>query len=312
MAALAPGLAGFVLGLDDFGHQAEGLGVQAAQGRAGQGFPAQQQRFAQAQMVDAAGGMARGQPGEIAGIAPGDDLQFHGEASLQGGGQRRQFGHVARIGGDAVLAAEVGADPQQPQGGLLQGELGHGLQIGRQDSLAQIPQFHHQQHPMAATLAPGCRRQGLQHHRFAVATAAGMGHHPLHLAEHGRADQQHRRGDAGGDQGLDRFDAGVADRVDPGRRPGAHDLRQAEAGLAHRRHADAAAGQLLAQAAGVVKQAIETDLQPGAPQPAAARAGARTGTRAGARAGKARSTICTRRSGGRLRASVTGRPSSAS
>jgi len=106
-----------------------------------------------------------------------------------------------------VLAAQVAADPHQPQRRQAQGEFGDCRQIRRQDPLAQITEFHHQQHAMAPPLAQGRRCQGFDYHGFAVAAGGGMGHDPFHLAEHGRADQQQWSCDARMRHGFNRFEA---------------------------------------------------------------------------------------------------------
>ena len=304
-AALAPGLAGLVFGFNHLGHQADGIGVQARDRRAMEGFAAQQQGFPQAQVIDPGWITASGQPGEIGGIAAGAPGQGEMEALLQGRCEPGEIAHVLRIGCDAVLAAQVGADAHQLQIGHGQDLLSHRFQVCRQDSLPQIAEFHHQQHPVASTLLLRCGGQGVEHAEVCVATDRGTGHHPIHLAEHRRAHQQQRHGDAAAHQGFDGFNARFADGAHTCAQPGVHDFNHSERGLAHAGHRNALAGQSLHQGSGVVMQFLQVDLEARGTQRA-------SGCRTPLSSGKARTTMATRFAAGRLMASVTGMESSAS
>ena len=149
--------------------------------------------------------------------------------------------------------------------------------------------------------------KGLEHEGFAIAADRGMGHHPLHFVEHGRAHHQQGYPQGGAVQRFDRVDARLADGGHARGDPGGHDLPQAQGGLAHPGHGDADAAEAIHQGAGVVVQALEMDLQPRRLH--AASEGWCCGS--GRSWGKARSTIATSDCGEQRTASVTGRQSSA-
>ena len=113
---------------------------------------------------------------EVDGIAGGpfDDRD-------QGG----QLRHVASIGGDAVLAGEVGADPGQPERGELPQPAHDPEQVAGEDALAEVAELDHEDDTVDLTLADGGRREQAEHGHLGVHADVGVGHDPVDLAGHG-------------------------------------------------------------------------------------------------------------------------------
>ena len=80
----SPGPGGLVLALDHLCHQGDRIVVEPWDRLAGEGLPAQQQGLAEAQVVDAAGITASGQPGKIGRIAPGAPWELEAKTAFQG------------------------------------------------------------------------------------------------------------------------------------------------------------------------------------------------------------------------------------
>ena len=82
--ARSPGTGRLVLGLDHLGHQRDGIGVEPWYRRTGERLSAQQEGFAEAQVVDASGTTATCQPGKIGRIAPGAPWELEAKTLFQG------------------------------------------------------------------------------------------------------------------------------------------------------------------------------------------------------------------------------------
>jgi len=156
----APGSPRLALAFDHLRHQGDGIGVEAWDRGAAERFTAEQQGFAEAEVIDTAGFAAGGEPGQVGGVAAGAPGQLDAEAGFLGCGESRERRHVAGVGGHAVLAAEVGGEAQQLEVGEGEGELHDRLQVDRKNPLAQVAEFHHQQHAMAQALDPGGGSEG--------------------------------------------------------------------------------------------------------------------------------------------------------
>ncbi len=136
-----------------------------------------------------------------------------------------------------------------------------------------------------------------------VEAHVGVRDDAIHLAEHRRADERHRRRYARAAHRFDVLDARVAEPTYAGPQQRAGDLGRAEGRLRDARDRDPLDGQPFDQRAGVVVDLVEVDLQ-------SRRGHCAPALTFSSSSGNADRTISTRRSGDRVSASVAGMPSS--
>ena len=109
-ATVAPGLGRLVLHLDHLRDQAERVGAQAGDRLAVQRLGAEQDRLAEAELVDPADVVGGQRPAQVGGVAAGDD----GQRGPAGAPRPARPGGTARpsclVGHDAALAGQVGAE----------------------------------------------------------------------------------------------------------------------------------------------------------------------------------------------------------
>ena len=216
----------------------------------------------------------------------------------------RQFTHVVIRRFNAATARQVRPDAMEAQRWLPENVAHGGMKIVRHDALTQVAEFDHNDHVVdsAADSCGGTERS--QDVDIAVDADGVRTHDAIDLAGHRGTNQHHWGRDVGVTHPLDVFDARVTERRHSGVGERASELGFAEQGLGHCRDRDSQACGAIHDAMRVVADLVKVDVE--------MKSVHRAATGDPCKSGNAADTMSTRRSVGRVRASVAGIPSSTS
>ena len=177
-------------------RRGEGVGVQPLDRVAVQRLAPEQDRLAEAEVVDPADGRGAEGPVEVGRVAAGHEADRVPEWPTRRPTPASDSSPMFRgVGGHAALAGQVGADAARRRCGQGRRSGPRPLRgrSGRMPS-RRSPSSTMSTTPWTRPCRPAAASRALEHVDLGVAADVGGGDDPVDLAEHRRADEGHRRG----------------------------------------------------------------------------------------------------------------------
>ena len=304
LTGTAPRTGRFALRFDHFADESERIGVESRNGLTVEWVAAEQNRLAEPKVVDPPEGGRVGEPAEVGGVPTRHGGDREAERCFDVVDEGGEFGHVVVGRFDAVAACKVRADPAEAEGGVAKDVADDRVEFVRHDAIAEVAEFDHD-HDVVDSSADACGGRergedigvGVDAHRVRPDDSIG-------LAEHRRSDEQHWCVHVRVAHSFDVLDARVAECDDARGDECVRELYVAEQCFRDAGDRDPASGSAVDETSSVLADLVEVDLE--------SESAHRAETAVGRRSGNAAKTMSTRRSTGRVRASVAGIASSAS